>query len=208
MYLIGNVNVENLTFDSTGLVDPERVEFVLPSRLRGRHQLRVKYFGYHSGTPYDLVDTQLERDDADRAAMAPYAWRGSLKEVRMGVEVDGSNIMRDSVVRKRASNLNDTVVEAEYSVDYLTYPAVKQTDALRHDGVSALVNNNTFLPLAVHRGYSKLQDIGLGFVEENASKIDVIITAENLSMKDASTAAVSGERNVRMDTISFVLELL
>lgn len=206
MWLIGNANVENVSRTSVGLLGETRISFILPRRLRRRHAIKIRYFGYHSGAFLDIMQTN-EYNANINGEKEDYGWRSACREVRMKVEVDGVNIMHDSVGVKRVKHMNGVQQDATQLTDYLTYPATLSTDAMNHAG-GAVIQNTHQQPYAVHRAHHQAQDITLGFVDTSASKLEVVLTAEHISSITQTAALYSFEPNVRMDTISLVLELL
>jgi hypothetical protein len=206
MWLVGNVNVENTAKESQGILGEVTIPFELPRKARGRRKIKVRYVGYHSGPYLDIIQQHTYEAVGD-VAVSEYVWRSAAKEVRMKVLADGVNVMHDSTGWKHVRHIDSREINAEHPIDYLTYPATQNTDAMKHNGVVQL-ENNPEATRPVHRGHRQLQDITLGFVEEHVSRIEIVLAAEHTSASTVNTARYSHEPNVRMDTISIVLELV
>lgn len=206
MWLIGNVNVENTARESVGILGEVRIPFELPRKARGRRRIKIRYVGYHAGAFLSKIQSHMYEANSTAEA-ADYIWRSGIRELRVRVLADGVNVMHDSVGWRSVRYLNGKDIETEHATDYLTYPATQATDAMSHNGTDQL-ENSFFQPFPVHRGHHQMQDISLGFVEEHVSKLEVVLTAEHISAFAVSTNRYSHEPNVRMDTISIVLELV
>lgn len=207
MLLIGNVNVENTDVFGEGMKGKHTVSFILPSRLRKRHKLKVKYFGFGASHGSHITDRNKSVDVGDNAELESYAYLAPVKEVRMEVRTEESSVMHANTILKSSAYVDNEQQEHEYNVNYLSYPATTATDAISHNG-SITYPNSPFTPFAVSRGYSQVHNLNIGYAEENTAKIDVVLSAEGVSMVGTSTAFHSFTPNVKMDTISFVLELL
>jgi len=211
MYLIGNVNFENLTYDAKGMLGEVEVKLVLPRILRNRTRLKLKYFGYHAGLAADNPDYVAGVFSLDENAFPSkyqdYVYRHHVKEIQMRVFDDEGSIMHDNVISHIVDDVNGMTVDDSKHVDYISFPATKECQAQHLQGATEVANNFAN-PASVIRGYSKMHDLELGFVEASSSFVNVKLTALPLAYDDALVASVvSGEPNVRMDSVSFVMEL-
>lgn len=205
MLLVGNVNVENLTRESEGVVGTIRIPFILARRLKRRSRVRLRYFGYHAGAFLTEIQVrQYEGNIGDEKA--DYEWRGACSEVRMRVEADGVSIMHDNTMVRSARFRDGVAQESEDVVDSLVFPATLATDAMNHSG-NAAVQNDVLRPMAVHRAHHALSETTLGFIDPNVSTLEVLLSADHLPSPTNTIARYSFEPNVRMDTLSVVLEL-
>jgi hypothetical protein len=207
MLLVGNINFDNLTYDAKGMVGETEVSFVLPQRLHRRSLLKLKYFGYHAGISADNNDaSSLEYAVAsnDATGRTQYMWRGAVKEVNMRIAGDGVNIMHGNVSTHYRDDVDKERFNSVENKDYISFPVSKEV--LAASIVSNAINeNNPSKPIPVARGHSQFYDMGLGYVEESTSEIKVSLHALHVFIDELSR--FSQEMNVRMDTISFILEL-
>ena len=206
---MANINFENLTFDAQGMVGDTEVPFLLPRRLQRRTLLKLKYFGYHSGLSADHEDAggnTFSATNLEDQKRKEYQWRGMVKEVNMKVLADGVNIMHENV----SSHYRDDVDKASFNSvenrEFLSFPISKDIQAPYVSG-GVIQENNVIRPLPVARGHSQFYDIGIGHVEENVSEIKIVLSALSISLEGISPLTHSQEPNVRMDTISILLEL-
>lgn len=211
MYLIGNANFENLTYDAKGMVGEVEVKLVLPRILRNRARLKLKYFGYHAGLAKDHPDYVSGDFSLDQSTFPTkyqdYVYRHDVKEIQMRVFDDGGSIMRDNVISHIVDDVNGMTVDDVKHVDYISFPATKESQAQQLVGTIKLTNIFA-IPVSVIRGYGKTHDLELGFVEASSSFVNVKLTALPLAYDDTIIGSVvSGEPNVRMDSVSFVMEL-
>ncbi len=206
MWLIGNVNVENDSRDSTGLLGEVRVPFVLARKLKRRHSIKIRYVAFHSGAMKDLI-TLNAYDASSVDERADFGWRSACREVRVKMLADGVNVMHDNTMVKHVKYIDGVEQNSVQTVDYITYPATMASEAMSHTG-GVLAQNNTSRPLGVHRSHHQLEDVIVGHVDPNVSKLEVVFTAEHQTSNSAPTDRYSHESNVRMDTMSVVLELL
>ena len=213
MLLLGNVNVENLLFDSEGITQPISVFFELPKKSRTRRKLKVKYFGFHAGITPDNPDTttaQFFYDLDDSVKRRYYSWRLPVGEVRLDVLAQGSSISHENVSTHRLSesgtdrNLNSLRFATTKSCD-----AQENEDALDINDPDKIKENDSSDPSPLLRGHSEMCDITFGFVETNVDQLEArLVVIPDEVDRDADPVAVSGDPNVRMDSISFVLELV
>jgi len=208
MLLVGNINYENLSFDSEGMLGETEVSFILPRRLARRSILKLKYFGYHAGLSKDNDDfggVTFDVDSSDTGDQIQYLWRGVVKEIQMRVFTGDKNIMGDNVGTHYIDDVDETIFNSVENVDFISFPISKEiVSAFTFFG--NILDNNAEFPLNVGRGHSQFYNTGLGHVEESTSKITVALSALPVVMT-ASTTVHSFEPNVKMDTISFILEL-
>ena len=206
MWLIGNVNVENESRDSTGIVGEVRVPFILPRKLKRRRGVKIRYMAFHSGAMKDIIT--LNAYDANTVdERADLGWRSACREVRVKIVADGANIMHDNAMVKHVKYVDGVEMNSVQTIDYITYPATMASEAMSHTG-GVLAQNDTSRPLSVHRSHNQLEDILVGHIDPNVSKLEVVFTAEHQTSNSAPSDRYSHEPNVRMDTISIVLELV
>ena len=207
MKLVGNATFKNKTKTSTGMVGETEVKFILPRDIRKRQRVKLKYFGYYAGLAEDHPDhisRQYSVNGADAVKIEQYMYRSQVKEVTMKVESDNGSILHASIISSITDDVNGFQVDCEQTSDTLSFPCTSETQALVYLGVNQ-DSLDLGYPLSVSRGHSKLYDLTLGYVEANASFIVVKLSAKGLYMQDFSFH--SKESNVRMDSISFVLDL-
>ena len=205
MFLVGNVNVENLLFDSEGVTKPISISFNLPRKSVKRRKLKVKYFGFHAGLSEDNPDHVLGRYfvDAGDSKRKYYSWRLPIGEIQMEVFAQGDSVTHENVGTHYYSK-DDT----SKNTNVLRYATTKACDATRLDGGNNILENLTRRPLPMLRGHSEMCDVGVGFVETNADQLDVRLTLIPDEIDPVDAATDSFEKNIRMDSISFVLELV
>jgi len=209
MLLVGNINYENLSFDSEGMLGETEVSFILPRRLARRSLLKLKYFGYHAGLSVDNTDfggVEFDVSNIDVTAQIHHVWRGVVKEVQMRVFTGDKNIMSENVSTHYVDDDDKTVFNSEENIDFISFPISKEILSAFTSGGTILVNETNF-SLNVGRGHSQFYNTGLGHVEESTSKITVALSALPVVMEGVSPTVHSFEANIKMDTISFILEL-
>lgn len=208
MYLVGNVNIENLLFDSVGVTSPVIVPFHLPQKARSRRKLKLKYFGFHSGPSADNPDLALGDNgkfffttgDVKRKY---YSWRLPVGEVRMEVIAQGSNITHENVGTKFISESSQ--IENNSS---LIFETSKSCDALEQTAGNIPVENVALKPAPIYRGHSEMSDLTIGFIETYVDQMEIRLTVIPSETDPSDVSTDSFETNVRLDTISFVLELV
>lgn len=208
MLLYSNVNFDNSTFDSTGMVGDTVIHFTLPKRLDKRSSIYLKYFGYHAGVSQDNVDATDLRyvvDLSDFPKREQYQYRGVVKEVSMKVFANNVNVMHENVGSVYVDDENGMTIEDTRTKESLSFAVHKEAHAIvLSGGVPQDVNANNSYPAI--RGYSQCHDLKLGDVETNVNEIKVVLNASSIDMS-AAAAHNSNEPNIRMDTMSLVLEL-
>jgi hypothetical protein len=205
MFLVGNVNVENLVFDSVGVTDPLSISFTLPRKSVKRRKLKVKYFGYHAGLSEDNPD-HVERRyfvEVGDVKRKYYSWRLPIGEIQMEVFSHGDSITHENVGVHHYSNDGSSK-----NTNLLRYATTKACEAQSVDGVGVVLKNNATRPMPLLRGHSEVCDVSVGFVETNADQVDVRLTLIPDEIDPVDVATDSFEKNIRMDSISFVLELV
>ena len=209
MWLIGKINIDNTLRDSEGIVGTTKLVFDLPRKLRRRHKVKVRYFGFHSGVSGDNLDITQQTDSAKRTFRSEednnnrqryYQFRHFPSELRMEVKVDGMNISHDNV---GTMTRGDGSVE---NVEYIRYPTTKVSSSMMHTNDTFALENSLNRPLPHGHGASEMQDFGLGYVDTTTSRIEVCLNAAGYEIKNNPN--FSNEPNVRMDTITVVLQLL
>ena len=202
MWLVGKLDVENKLFDDTGMVGRTMLSFILPHRLRRRHKLKVRYFGFHSGMSEDNPKKNglKEVNVGDTATLVFFQHRHPVAEMRLRVKANGDDIMHDNTSSHFVDRKNTI-----QNTDYISYPTTKVGMALMNTGIAA-VDNDWSLPLPTGFGSSTMQNLTIGHVEENASQIDVILEA--VAYETEGNANTSSEPNVRMDSVTVVLQLV
>lgn len=203
MFLVGNVNVENLALDSVGVKEPISVFFDLPRKSRSRRKLRVKYFGFHSGVSADHPFVGFKLEEGDTARSKFYRWRLPVGEIQMHLFAGGDPISSENV-----GTFHYSASGNDRNTNMVRYLTSKSCDALEYDGDEAVKENKSLLPLPVLRGHSEMSDMHAGYVEPNASQIEARFTLIPDEVNFTDPADHSFEPNIRMDTISFVLELV
>jgi hypothetical protein len=150
-----------------------------------------------------MLYTAENTDDAKRAE---YMWRGEVKEVNMRVLADGTNIMHGNVSTHYRDDVDKATFNTVENKDYISFPVSKEVLGA-NTSVGSILENEPSRPLPVERGHSQLYDIGLGYIEESVSEVKVKLHALHVNLDGISTLNFSHEPNVKMDTISFILEL-
>jgi hypothetical protein len=140
--------------------------------------------------------------DSDTATQVFYQHRHPPSEIRVKVKANGDSVMFDNVSSHVIGKIG-----VEKNIDYVAYPASKVTMSQMVSSVSAdAINNDWSLPLPVGIGSSTMQNMTLGFIDENVSQIEVILEAK--AYETFGNANASSESNIRMDTVTVVLELI
>lgn len=209
MLLIGKINVDNTLKESEGFLGFETLTFVLPNKLKRRHKVKVRYFGFHSGICGDNLDiTEItipanrifRARNTDNTRQSFYQFRKVPSELRMVVKADGTSIMGDNVSTRMIGSSG-----ALGNPEYIRYPTTKVANSAMHDG-NFTIEDSTVRPLPHGYGASEMQDMVLGSVDAFTSRIDVELEAVGYEVKNNPN--FSNEPNVRMDTVSVVLELV
>lgn len=210
MWLVGNVNVENVARESVGMLGELRIPFVLPRRLKRRHKVKVRYVGYHAGS--FLARIQLNNYEVStKDERADNGWRSCIKEMRMRIEADGTDIMHENSMVRYVRFQDERAVNSTENTNFLCFPATFATEAAEQSGGVVLINS-IYRPMATHRSHHQLEDFGVGFIDPSTSKLEIVLTAEHQKQDFVGFGfrddEYSYEPNVRMDTISIVLELV
>lgn len=209
MWLIGKINFENALKDDEGMNGVQKLHFVLPSRLRRRHKVKVRYFGFHSGVSADNLDiTQITIPEdrifrsrhTDNTRQSPYQHRHFPSELRMSAKADGASIMHDNVGVKMVGKNGHMS-----GIEYVRYPTTKVSNATLHNGNYTL-EHDWNRPMPHGYGASEMQDMTLGTIDETVSNLEVCIEAFGYEVKNNPN--FSNESNVRMDTVTVVLQLV
>jgi len=200
MLLIGNVNVENLSHDSLGVAAPIKVSFTLPRDIRKRHKLKLKHFGFHSGIPTSNA-SYASRDYAWTYFSLPWtqlALTKKVKEVQMSFLADGDDVMHDNVSTRFAETDNNLGSSTSKNVNYVSFFTTKKAVVLSRINDDTQPNEPS---VTAFDGYQEFSDITVGMIETNANHLDVYL-------KVIGARFQTDIPNVRMDTISFILELV
>lgn len=210
MRLVGKVHFSNQTKDSDCMRGETEVLFVLPQDLRKRRMLKLKYFGFYASLAEDHPDKisgdyTVENFD-DTPKIQEYIYRGQVKQIDMRVESDNGNLLQSNIIDSIVDDVNGLQMDVSAEVDFISFPALSETHAFYHDGVSG-IQRPFNLPLSISRGHSKMYDLNLGYIESNANYVKVKLSAKMLTVDGYFGALHNQDSNTVMDSISFVLEL-
>lgn len=215
MLLVGKIDVENKTQVSEGVTVPIRLSFTLPRRLRKRAILKVKYFGFHSGTyEEDTNSHNLRFYSANKTATNAkrFLFRNSPAEVRLSFRAEGEDIMNDNVGVLRLDRASDTVdMHDTQGINFIPFRRSKMCEALYREG-GVKVENGAFdgNPSVGLCGHDELTNLHVGHLEEGVSQIEVIfdvIGAQRVRIDPEHTIYMSPDPNIRMDSMTLMMEL-
>lgn len=119
------------------------------------------------------------------------------------MKADGENIMFDNVSVMSNGNVNTS-----RNTDYLSYPTTKTgmmgvLDATHPNLFAGPIDWPNYIPVGV--GSSTMQDLTIGSVDQSVSKLEVVLEAKSYN---ADPPQSSGESNIRMDSVTVVLQLI
>jgi hypothetical protein len=208
MLLVGNVDVENES-QFSGVDKPITVSFVLPRDLRRDSKLKLKYFAYYMGhwvpaTAHLVFDGLLED-----SLLEPFTWRYVPQEIQMRVRGNGADLLSTNTgvgfVNQALPGISDT-----RSIDYIPFQRTMQLEAGQYDILGAEIIGDTTawdVPPVTQNGHNSIYDMNIGVVEKNVTTIDVELTVIKDNKRDDSFQWFSGEDKVRLDSISFQIEI-
>lgn len=207
MFLVGNVNVENLLYTSVGVAEPLSLFFNLPRKTQKRRKLKVKYFGFHAGVSADNPNIPANRHGflVFSATQRFYSWRLPVGEVQMEILAQGDSISHENVGVHHYSDTDES-----RNTNRLRYITSQACEAQVYNAVGGrtIIENHTTQPSPWLRGHSEMSEVSVGFVETNTDQLEVRLTVLPDETEPVDTLLHSFEPNVRMDSISFVLELV
>jgi len=217
MLLVGKVDIENKTLEAEGVTEPIKIFFDLPRRLRKRTQLRIKYFGFHSGVfkDHDMYTsgdyTLLPGDNA------PALFRNTPSEVRVSFRSQGEDIMsyNNEGILKLDKQSDLVVLPIEQGLNFIPFHRSKMAEVLFADtnSVPKQKKNNGTLdgnPAVAFCGHDELTNLHVGDVDEGRDQIEVIfdvIGAQRVRLNPGHETYMSTDPNIRMDSLTIMLEL-
>jgi hypothetical protein len=208
MLIVGNIDIDNTSLES-GIENDIRVKFILPRKLRRSSQLFLKYFAFYQGY---FEERLLHGIDANVLSTGKqYLWRYIPHEIQMKVFGNGEDLLADNTlvshVREVSAGVSDT-----RTINYLPFQRTMLAEAGVNDVAGPQPNNIPYgHPYSVSSGHQSVYDMKIGTVHDNVSEIEVVLKV----LRDIKRVFIaeesdqfSFEEKVRIDSISFVLELI
>jgi len=209
MFLIGKIDFRNKSF-SDGYLGPFDLKFTLPRRLRKRAMLKLRYFGflkcYH--TEENLIEPF---DPNDPSSLNNHAWRYSPEGVKMRVKANGEDVMGDNISIEY-EKINDIDPRKITTDNDLTFNRTIGSINGEFDTIGVANDNSNFGRfLWLNVGHNSLYDMNLGYLEENASEIELIfnlVRDKTADFHGHTPHPFSNSDKVRMSSITVKLELI